>query len=110
ILGMKLAGVKFSKLFTSARMYYVSAIRLIIYPAITVGIMFALSFIPVLPVGADAVTAMFVALAMPTAGLASAFSDQYDGDTEHAVIFTLGTTILSVVTIPALYFVLGMIL
>jgi len=47
---------------------------------------------------------------MPTAGLASAFSDQYDGDTEHAVIFTLGTTILSVVTIPALYFVLGMIL
>nr|MBQ4320145.1 AEC family transporter [Clostridia bacterium] len=102
ILGMKLAGVKFSKLFTSARMYYVSAIRLIIYPAVTVGIMFALSFIPVLPVGADAVTAMFVALAMPTAGLASAFSDQYDGDTEHAVIFTLGTTILSVVTIPAL--------
>ena len=48
----------------------------------------------------------FVAFAMPTAGLASAFSDQYNGDTDNAVIFTLGTTVPSVATIPVLYWVL----
>lgn len=34
---------------------------------------------------------------MPTAGLASTFSDHYDGEAENAVVFTLGTTLLSVI-------------
>ncbi len=46
---------------------------------------------------------MFVAFAMPTAGLASAFADSLGGDTKNAVAFTLGTTIISIVTIPVLY-------
>ena len=52
---------------------------------------------------------LFLALAMPTAGLASAFADQHKGDTENAVIFTLGTTVLSVATIPLLYSLLRLI-
>lgn len=110
ILGMKLAGVEMKRLFASWRMYYVSAIRLVLFPALGVGLMLLLQLIPVLSLSTDTVIAYFVAFAMPTAGLASAFSDQYNGDTENAVIFTLGTTILSVATIPALYWVLCLIL
>jgi len=109
ILGMKLAGVKFTRLFLSWRMYYVSLVRLVIFPAIISAIMIVLGLVPQLSVNADMVIAFFVALAMPTAGLASAFSDQYSGDTDNAVIFTLGTTILSIATIPVLYFLLRMI-
>lgn len=109
ILGMKLAGVEFGRLLSSVRMYYVSVMRLVVFPALGVAAAYVLYLIPGLSLSADTVIAFFVAFAMPTAGLASAFSDQYEGDTDNAVIFTLGTTILSVATIPVLYWVLRLI-
>ncbi|MBR2934606.1 MAG: AEC family transporter [Oscillospiraceae bacterium] len=109
ILGMKLAGVEFGRLLSSACMYYVSAMRLVIFPIMGVAVAYVLQMIPALSLNSDAVIGFFVAFAMPTAGLASAFSDQYEGDTDNAVIFTLGTTILSVATIPVLYWVLRLI-
>jgi len=75
----------------------------VLFPELAVAFTLLLSKLPGMPVSADTVIAMFLALAMPTAGLASAFSDQHHGDTENAVIFTLGTTILSIITIPLLY-------
>jgi len=110
ILGMKLAAVPMAKLFTAWRMYYVSAVRLVLYPALCVAIAMLLQLIPGLSVGKDLVIAFFVAFAMPTFGLAPTFADQHKGDTESAVIFTLGTTILSVATIPVLYMLLQVIL
>ena len=83
--------------------------RLCVFPLIASAIALLLSKIPALPMNADTVIAVFLALAMPTAGLASAFSDQHKGDTENAVIFTLGTTILSVATIPVLYALVNLI-
>ena len=109
ILGMKMAGVEMGRLFASGKMYYVSAMRLVVFPVLGVAAAYALSLIPGLSLTGDSVIAFFVGFAMPTAGLASAFSDQYDGDTDNAVIFTLGTTLLSVVTIPVLYWVLRLI-
>ena len=106
ILGMKLAGVAFGRLFSSSRMYYVSAMRLVVFPVLGVALVWVLQLIPALSLSVDTIVGFFVAFAMPTAGLASAFSDQYEGDTDNAVIFTLGTTVLSVVTIPVLYWVL----
>lgn len=50
---------------------------------------------------------VFVAFAMPTAGLSATFADEYGGDSENAVVFTLGTTVLSVITIPALYWLVN---
>ena len=47
--------------------------------------------------------------ATPTSGLASTFADQYDGDMDGAVSYTLGTTIFSVLTIPVLYWLVCMI-
>ena len=106
VLGMKLAEVPMKKLLTSGKMYYVSGLRLVLYPALAVGMMVLVNLIPVLNLGTDGILAFFVAYAMPVAGLASAFADQYGGDGENAVILTLGSTVLSVVTIPVLYWVL----
>ena len=106
VLGMKLAEVPMKKLFSSGRMYYVSFLRLVLYPVVGVALTLALRMIPGLGINADFILGFFVGFAMPTAGLASAFSDQYSGDTPHAVIFTLGTTIVSILTIPVLYWAL----
>ena len=110
VLGIKLAEVPLKKLFTSGRMYYACAVRLVLFPALSVALMLLLKLIPALAVTEHMILGVFISFAMPTAGLASAFSDQYGGDTENAVILTLGTTIVSAGAIPLLYWVLQCVL
>ena len=107
ILGIKMAGVDFKKLFSSKKTYFVCVIKLIAVPVLGVALVWLLSLVQV--VNADMVLGFFVAFAMPTAGLSSAFADQHNGDTESAVAFTLSTTLLSVATIPFLYWLVCMI-
>lgn len=108
ILGIKLGGVPIKPMFTSWKMYYVSAIKLVIMPAVIVAIAFLLDAL--FAVGSDLILGVFVAFAMPTAALATTFADSYGGDMDNAVSFTLGSTILSVGTIPLLYWLLIAIL
>lgn len=103
ILGVKMADVKFSLIFTKRQTYYVSIVKLLVMPIVAC----ALAYLMTLASANNSVVlATFFALAVPTAGLASAFADQYDGDVQGAVTQTLGTTILSVITIPILYWIL----
>ena len=106
ILGMKMGGVKFLSLFRSWRTYYISALRLAVFPAAIVALLFGLRALGVTLIDTNVILGTFIAFATPTAGLASTFSDRYDGDTENAVAFTLGTTVLSTVTLPVLYWLL----
>ncbi|MBQ8508715.1 MAG: AEC family transporter [Clostridia bacterium] len=107
ILGMKLGGVKLKTLFGSWRTYYVSALRLAAYPlVITAALLAAKALLPGGIVDANMILGFFIAFAMPTAGLASTFADSFGGDTDSSVAFTLGTTLISVVTIPVLYSIL----
>ena len=107
ILGMKLASVRFSSLFTSYKTYYVSALRLVAFPAVISALLFVLGTIGVVGITSELILGVFVAFSMPTAGLASTFADSFGGDTQNAVAFTLGTTIISIATIPILYSILS---
>jgi predicted permease len=110
VLGMKMGAIKFGELFKDYRLYHVSALKLIIFPLFCVGASFILRlFLPQF-VNADIIIGVFISFAMPTAGLASTFSDNYNGDTPNAVRFTLGTTLFSTVTIPVLYWILNLII
>ena len=110
ILGMKLAQIKFTSLFRSWKMYYVCAMKLIIFPCIIAAVIFALKQLRVGGIDNGAILGFFIAFAMPTAGLASTFADGFGGDTENAVIMTLGTTVLSIISIPILYWALSYLL
>ena len=102
ILGMKMGEIKFADLFKSWRTYYVSAIKLVAFPVLATCVVFILNkFWDVITT--DVILGVLVAYAMPTAGLASTFADSFGGDNENAVAFTLGSTILSILTIPLLY-------
>ena len=108
ILGMKMACINFADLFKSWKTYYVSALKLIVFPMVIVllGFLMKLAW-PVVTI--EVILGIFIAFSMPTAGLASTFSDNYDGDTENAVAFTLGTTLLSVITIPVFYWLITLL-
>ena len=111
ILGMKMAESKFASLFKSWRMYYVCALKLILFPTTIVGLLLAVDKIfSVNIIDNSVILGFFIAFAMPTAGLASTFADGFGGDTENAVSMTLGTTVLSTLTIPLLYWILSYLL
>ncbi len=108
IIGINLAKVDLKKLMINAKMYYVSFIKLIAVPSLIIAILFVLKIY--LDVSDELMLGVFISFAMPTAGLAPAYAGIYGGDTEGAVCYTLGTTILSVITIPILYTILTCLL
>ena len=92
-------------------MYYVCALKLILFPTIIVGLLLAVDKIfSANTIDNSVILGFFIAFAMPTAGLASTFADGFGGDTENAVSMTLGTTLLSILTIPILYWILSYLL
>ena len=109
ILGMKMGSVKLSALFAKWKTYYVSFVRLVVYPVIITAFVLVLKLLfPGSFIDSNMVLGFFIAFSMPTAGLASTLADGFGGDTENAVAFTLGTTILSIITIPVLYWIVCM--
>ena len=108
VIGMKLGATSFKTLFRSGKLYYVSFLKLVLFPVAITAVMFVLQFVPVNVPVESIILGVFVAFSMPTAGLAATFADEFGGDTENAVIFTLGTTVLSVLTIPTLYWLLNL--
>ena len=106
VVGMKLATIKFSSLFTTWKTYYISAFKLIVFPVVIVAVLWVVGQWTDL-ITAEMLLGFFIAFAVPTAGLASTFADNFGGDQAGAVIFTFGTTILSVITIPVLYWILN---
>jgi predicted permease len=108
ILGMKLAGVSFKTMFGSWKTYYVAAVKLLIFPVVAAAIAIGMSCL--FMHSDEFVLGIFIAFAMPTAALCTTIADNYGGDVEGAVSYTLGTTIISVATIPLLYWALVAIL
>ena len=108
IIGMKLGATSLKTLFRSGKLYYVSFLKLVLFPVAVTAAMFILKALPVNVQADSIILGVFVAFSMPTAGLAATFADEFGGDTENAVIFTLGTTVLSVLTIPTLYWLVNL--
>ena len=107
ILGMKMAEIRFVSLFKSPRMYYVCSMKLVAFPCIILALLLTAKHLGAGIVDDSIILGIFIAFAMPTAGLASTFADGFGGDTENAVSMTLGTTVLSILTIPIIYWVLS---
>ena len=110
ILGMKMGSVDLRKVFTFGKMYYAATIKLIATPVVIIAILFTLNALGVQIIDKYVMLGTFIAFSMPTAGLASPLADKNNGDIEGSVIYTLGSTILSVATIPLLYMLLNMII
>lgn len=101
ILGIRLADVKFSELFTDVKVYAVCAVKLVASPLLSLGIMLLLRLIfPSLD--SFVIITGFIVMAMPAASLSLTFAEMFDGDSKTAVKVTLLTTFLSVITIPLL--------
>ena len=107
IMGIKLAESEILTLFKSVKTYYVSFLKLVAFPIVIVAVLFiGRASLGAHLFSADIILGAYIGFAMPTAGLAPTFADNFHGDTESSVAFTLGSTLLSVLTIPLLYWMI----
>ena len=108
IIGIKLGSIKLLDIFKSKNMYIVSFYKLILVPFIITAVLLLVRIWINVP--SELILGLFVAFAVPSASLATTFADNFGGDSKSAAIFTIGTTILSVNTIPVLYYLLMLII
>lgn len=100
ILGIRLADIKFKRLFTSAPVYGVALVKLIVSPLAALGVMLLVRLL--IPIETTVLVALFIIFAMPSASSALNFAEMYGGDCDTAAKATLTNTLLCVLTIPIL--------
>ncbi len=104
VLGMQLGRADVKKMFSTAKTYYIASMKLLVVPIIIVAVLLIVNIFVNIP--RELVLGVFIAFAMPTAGLASAYATMHDGDVENAVYYTIGSTILATASIPVLFYIL----
>lgn len=101
IIGSLIADVKARELLRGKELYYAALIRLVLIPVAVLLILKALGIRDPVLLGACVTT-----VAMPAATNTAVFSEKFDGDSAFGSRAVAFTTILSMITIPAiLYFV-----
>ena len=101
ILGMKFANVKMSALFTNRKVYYISFLKLLLFPALTIALMLAIKF----AVGLDSaiIIAVFIGFGTSTATLTTSIADRCGVGQIESSLYVLGSTLFSVISLPVLY-------
>lgn len=95
IIGTLIANMDFKKLFSGFALYYITAIRLIILPLLTLLVLKLLGVTDTMLLGTCVTTA-----AMPAAANTAIFAERYNGDSIFASRIVAFSTIASMVTIP----------
>ena len=102
VVGNILVGVDYRKLFSKLTVYF-TFIRLVVIPLAIMGILFLLRLDPM-------VSSIAVILnGMPAGVTTSIFADKYGADKELAAKIVFASTLLSVITIPALALLLQIV-
>ena len=99
VLGIYLARTKIGALFTTKRLYLVSAVRLLIIPLVTV-LIFML-----FPVSTPVRMTMLIAGAAPVGANVAVYSQLYDEDYGYACQTVTQSTLFSIITMPVIIWI-----
>ncbi len=97
VIGVKLANVKLTRLFTEKWAYLSSFCKLIVMSLI------AMLCVAFLPIDVAVKYAIFFCLSMPSATNTVLFAVRFGGDGDSGSIFVLLSTVLSILTIPLMF-------
>lgn len=99
LCGAILGGVTLKGWYNDKYMWLGTALRLLLLPALTTAALLALPLI--LPIPRDIVVAMAIAFACPSAVAGAMFAEKFGGNTDLLTKTVALTTLLSIITIPA---------
>lgn len=103
-IGIYFAQTDPAKMFKKGKLYLLSAVRLLVIPLVS---MLVLSFLPA--EFAEMKLALLIVSACPTGSNVAVYAQLYDSDYSYAVETVIISTLLSVITIPAIVQVAEMI-
>jgi len=103
ILGSYMVDVKFSELVKEKGMYAVCLLRLLVFPLISLGIAMLLK------IDTTVAQAVMISSACPTATVTTLFAARYNNNAEYSAQVVSVTTLLSIITIPLIMAVMGLV-
>ena len=104
VLGVYLAQTELGHLFTSGRLYFLSAVRLLLIPAVTIPV------ILLLPGTHDMKMTLMIAAAAPVGANVAVYSQLYNRNYMYACETVTQSTLLSILTLPLMCALAGMVL
>ena len=99
IAGILAANIDFKKVLSNKGLYRVIAFRMLIYPAIMLGVFKLLSLIPVMN-GDKILLISFLAAITPAATTVMQFAQIHDRDAEYATAINIFSTVACILTMP----------
>jgi len=102
VLGYELCKLPLRKMFSTRRLYSVSALKLVVSPMITLGILLLIRCTGAMDISEHLAMALLLASGVSTAASAPAMAAAYGRDPSLAATFTLGTTLIGIVSLPFL--------
>lgn len=103
VIGINLAGINARELFANKFAYISCLLKLVLMPLVTVAISVFL------PIEQEIKYVMFFLLAMPSATSTALFAVRFGGDGNTASSAVLLSTVFSVITVPLLYLLFGLV-
>jgi predicted permease len=107
IVGIRLAEIRLREIFTSLVVYWSSAVKLVIIPFFA----FAIIVLTRMVFRMDSVlaVAIYILMMMPSASFVIVFSEKFGGDRVTSVKCVLLSTLLSIITIPVMMLLSGIL-
>ena len=102
IAGMTAASLDFKKMVTNPRVYLTTAMRVIVCPLLSLGVLLLMRLIFDIPSVEKILLISFLATMTPTAATIMQFSQIYDTEVEYSVAINIMTTLAACVTMPLL--------
>lgn len=109
VLGCLLATLPRRAWWREWRLWVAALLKLVFSPLLTVCILLFLCRVCHLPLGEDALLALFLATAVSTAASAPSMAEDYGRDAHFAAAVTLGSTLLCLISLPFVYLLFNLI-
>ena len=97
VIGYALAGAEFGKVLRTGAVYVATLVRLVICPLLVIAALYPFRH----ALDRNMMLAMTVAASAPVAAMVSMFAQKFNRDVDVSVAVVSGTTLLSVLTMPA---------
>ena len=103
VLGYELSKLSFSDIFGCPLMYPTAAVKLLFPPLVSLVILLVIDLIPYIKISGELASAMLLSTGISTAASAPALAQKNGADVAHTAVFTLGSTLLCILTLPMLW-------
>ena len=100
VTGMLFAGMDFKQIFASKRVYFVTFLRLIVVPAIALGLIKFSYLASLSSNGPKIMLIVFLAIITPSASTVTQMCQVYGNDSQYASAINVVTTLLAIITMP----------